>query len=56
MGLGECIYWCVVTWVLSRYLRLDMQALRMMNLVAGVVVCVFAVFLVARGAMMIIGS
>ena len=56
VGLGECIYWCVVTWVLSRYLRLDMQALRMMNLVAGVVVCVFAVFLVARGAMMIIGS
>ena len=56
VGLGESIYWFAVTWVLSRYLRLDMKALRMMNLVAGIVVCVFAVVLMARGAWMIIGS
>ena len=56
VGLGECIYWCVVTWVLARYLRLDMKALRMMNIIAGAVVCVFALILVVRGTMMIIGS
>ncbi len=56
VGLGECIYWCVITWVLSRYLRLDLHALRMMNIIAGIVVCVFALILMARGAMIIIGS
>ena len=56
VGLGESIYWISLTWVLSRYLRLDMCALRMMNLVAGIVVCVFALILMVRGAMMIIGS
>lgn len=56
VGLGEAIYWIVVSWVLSRYLRLDMKTLRVLNLIAGTAVCIFAVVLIVRGAMLIIGS
>ena len=56
VGLGECIYWFSVTTVLARYLRLNIKTLRTMSTVAGAVVCVFAVILVVRGAMLLIGS
>lgn len=56
VGLGECIYWFSVTAVLARYLRLNIKTLRTMSTVAGVVVCVFAVILVVRGALLLIGS
>lgn len=56
VGVGECIYWFCVTWVLSRYLRLDVRTLRTLTIVAGAIVCVFAVVLVVRGAVMLIGS
>lgn len=56
VGLGECIYWFSVTAVLARYLRLNIRTLRTMSTVAGVVVCVFAVILVVRGALLLIGS
>ena len=56
VGVGECIYWFSVTTVLARYLRLNIKTLRTMSTVAGAVVCVFAVILVVRGAMLLIGS
>lgn len=56
VGAGEALYWFIVTRVLNRYLRLDMRTLRTLSTVAGVVVCVFAVVLVVRGAVMIFGS
>lgn len=56
VGLGECIYWFSVTAGLARYLRLNIRTLRTMSTVAGVVVCVFAVILVVRGALLLIGS
>jgi len=56
VGLGECLYWYIVTWVLMRYVKLDLSTLRILNIIAGIVVCVFAVVLVIRGTFLIIGS
>lgn len=56
VGAGEALYWFIVTRLLNRYLRLDMRTLRTLSTVAGVVVCVFAVVLMVRGAVMIFGS
>lgn len=56
VGLGEAIYWFVISWALSRFLRLDMCKLRTMSFIAGIAVCIFAVVLMGRGAWMLIGS
>ena len=56
VGIGECIYWFSVTAVLARYLRLNMRTLRTLSAVAGAVVCVFAIVLVVRGLLLLIGS
>lgn len=56
VGLGECIYWFAITAVLARYLRLDIRALQGMSRIAGGAVCVFAVVLLVRGILLIIGS
>lgn len=56
VGLGECIYWFAITFVLARYLRLDIRALQGMSRIAGGAVCVFAVVLLVRGILMITGS
>ena len=56
VGLGECIYWFSVSAVLARYLRLNMRTLRTLSTVAGAVVCLFAVVLVVRGTLFLIGS
>ena len=55
IGLGECFYWFSVSAVLARYLRLNMKTLRTLSTVAGAVVCVFAVVLVVRGVLLLIG-
>ncbi|MCR4859571.1 MAG: LysE family transporter [Bacteroidales bacterium] len=56
VGVGEALYWFVVTGLLSRFLRIDERALRIVSKVAGTLVCVFAVVLLVRGIMMIIGN
>ena len=56
VGFGECIYWFSVSAVLARYLRLNMRTLRTLSTVAGAVVCVFAIVLVVRGILWLIGS
>lgn len=56
VGLGELMYWTLVTFLLARFLRIDEKVLRIVSRVAGALVCVFAVVLVVRGIMMLIGN
>lgn len=56
VGLGELMYWTLVTFLLARYLRIDGKVLRIVSKVAGALVCVFAVVLLVRGSMMLIGN
>jgi len=56
VGLGEFSYWTLVTWLLSRFLRINEKTLRIVSRIAGGLVCAFAVVLVVRGLIMIIGN
>ncbi|MCR5350959.1 MAG: LysE family transporter [Bacteroidales bacterium] len=56
VGLGEFLYWTLVTWLLSRYLRINEKTLRVVSRIAGGLVFAFAVVLVVRGLMMILGD
>ncbi|MBQ9661251.1 MAG: LysE family transporter [Bacteroidales bacterium] len=56
IGLGEVLYWTLVTFLLARFLRINEKVLRIVSKVAGALVCVFAVVLVVRGALMLIGN
>ena len=56
VGLGEFLYWTLVTWLLARFLRINEKTLRIVSRVAGGLVCVFAVVLIVRGLIMILGN
>ena len=56
VGLGEFTYWTLVTWLLSRFLRINEKTLRIVSRVAGGLVCIFAVVLIVRGLIMILGN
>ena len=56
VGLGEFSYWTLVTWLLSRFLRISEKTLRIVSRIAGGIVCAFAVVLVVRGLILILGN
>lgn len=53
--LGEALYWRLVTRLLARYLHIGERKLRLGSKIAGWAVCGFAVVLLVRGMVMIIG-
>ena len=55
VGAGEWLYWLAVVYLLARFIHLDTRTLRTLSLVAGVLVCVFALVLIVRGMVLIIG-
>ena len=56
VGVGEAVYWMLVSRLLSRYVRVGGKTLRFGSKVAGSLVCVFALVLLVRGVVMIIGN
>ena len=54
IGVGELLYWTVLTALLSRYLKIGEVGLRRLSRAAGVIVCVFALVLLVRGIVLII--
>ena len=56
VGVGEVLYWCVVSWLLARFLKIGERTLRIVSRVAGALVCAFALVLLVRGLLMIIGN
>lgn len=54
VGLGEAVYWALVSRLLSRYVRVGGKTLRFGSKVAGSLVFIFAVVLLVRGGLMII--
>ena len=55
VGAGEWLYWLAVVYLLARFIHLDTRTLRTLSRVAGVLVCVFALVLIVRGMVLIIG-
>lgn len=51
---GELLYWTIVVFVLSRYVRLSPRVIDRMSKVAGTVVCCFAAVLTVRGILFLI--
>jgi len=56
VGVGELLYWTVVTWLLARFLRIGERTLRIVSRIAGALVCAFAVVLVVRGILLLTGN
>ena len=56
IGAGEALYWLVVSGLLAHFLRIGERTLRIVSRVAGALVCVFAVVLLMRGILMLIGN
>ncbi|NLZ19914.1 MAG: LysE family transporter [Bacteroidales bacterium] len=54
VGAGEALYWLAVVYLLGRFLRLDTRTLGILSRVAGALVCVFALVLMARGIVLTI--
>ena len=55
VGLGEWLYWLLVVFLLARYIRMETRTLRILSRIAGVLVCIFALVLIVRGTVLIIG-
>ena len=55
VGAGDWLYWLAVVYLLARFIHLDTRTLRTLSRVAGVLVCVFALVLIVRGMVLIIG-
>ena len=56
VGLGEFSYWTLITWLLARFLRINEKTLRIVSRVAGGLIFAFAVVLVVRGLMTLLGN
>ena len=54
VGLGELLYWWVVTLLLNKFLKLNEKSLNILSKAASVVIIAFAVYLVAKGTIMIV--
>ena len=55
VGAGETLYWVAVVYLLGRFLHLETRTLKVLSRIAGALVCAFAVVLIVRGAILIIG-
>ena len=55
VGAGEALYWVAVVYLLGRFLHLETRTLKVLSRIAGALVCAFAVVLIVRGAILIIG-
>lgn len=54
VGLGEMLYWWVVTLLLNKFLKLNERSLNILSKAASVVIMGFAVFLAVKGTIMIV--
>ena len=54
VGLGELLYWWVVTLLLNKFLKLSEKTLNILSKAASVVIIAFAVYLAAKGTIMIV--
>ena len=51
VACGELLYWSLVVFVLSKFIRLSSRSIHVMNVVAGVAICCFAVFVFVKGVL-----
>lgn len=54
VGFGELLYWWVVTLLLNKFLKLNEKSLNILSKAASVVIIAFAVYLAAKGTIMIV--
>ena len=54
VGFGELLYWWVVTLLLNKFLKLSEKTLNILSKAASVVIIAFAVYLAAKGTIMIV--
>lgn len=54
VGAGECIYWVLVTFILTRFIHPTARTLQIVSKIMGGAVCVFALVLLVRGIMIIV--
>ena len=49
VACGELLYWSLVVFGLSKFIKLGPRSIQIMNKVAGIAICCFAVFVLIRG-------
>lgn len=49
VACGELLYWSLVVFGLSKFIKLGPHSIQIMNKVAGIAICCFAVFVLIRG-------
>lgn len=54
VGLGEFLYWALITFLVARFLKVTAKTLKIISKVAGVAVIGIGIFLAVKGLLMII--